>query len=93
MSGVEVDEECKSLFDDMKLRSTHKYATFKILKKKEIVVDILGDPAVTETKEDDEVIFDQLKSTLTLEPRYILYDFGFTTSRGKMVKKLAFIFW
>ena len=77
----------------MKLRSTHKYATFKIENKKKIVVDILGDKAVTESKEDDEILFDELKSRLTLEPRYILYDFGFTTNKGRKVNILALIFW
>ena len=93
MSGIEVEPDCTALYNDMKLRSIHKYATFKIENKKRIVIDILGDPAKTESKEDDEILFDQLKSTLTLEPRYILYEFGFTNSRGKQVQKLAFIFW
>ena len=77
----------------MKCRSTHKYVTFKIIDEKEIVVDIRGDPADTESKEDDEVIFDELKSTLTLEPRYILYDFGFFNKEGRKLNKVAFIFW
>ena len=93
MSGIEVEPGCATLFNEMKLRSIHKYATFKIENKKRIVIDIRGDPANTESKEDDEILFDELKSTLTLEPRYILYDFGFTTNKGRKVNKLAFIFW
>ena len=93
MSGIEIDEEVVVLFNDMKLRSTHKYATFKIEKKKTIVVDVLGDPAETKSKEDDEDKFDELKSTLTLEPRYILYLFGFATQEGRIINKLALIFW
>ena len=93
MSGIEVEPAITSLYNEMKLRSTHKYATFKIENKKKIVVDILGDKAVTESKEDDEILFDELKSTLTLEPRYILYDFGFTTNKGRKLNKLAYIFW
>ena len=93
MSGNEVEYECTALFNEMKLRSTHKYATFKIVNKKKTVIDVLGDPADTESKEEDEVKFDELKSTLTLEPRYILYDFGFTNKEGRKVNKLALIFW
>ena len=93
MSGIEVEPAITSLYNEMKLRSTHKYATFKIENKKKIVVDILGDKAVTESKEDDEILFDELKSRLTLEPRYILYDFGFTTNKGRKVNILALIFW
>ena len=77
----------------MKLRSIHKYATFKIVNKKKIETDVLGDPAKTETKEDDKVKFDELKALLTKEPRYILYDFGFTNKEGRKINKLAFIFW
>ena len=93
MSGIEIDPDIVNLYYEMKLRSAHKYATFKIENKKRTVIDILGDPAKTESKEDDEILFDELKSTLTSEPRYILYDFGFTNSRGEKVHKLAFIFW
>lgn len=92
MSGVEVDAEINSLFNDMKLRSTHKFAFFKIENKKKIIVDVLGDPCKTEAKEEDEAQFNQMKGQLNNEPRYILYDFGFTTKDGRIIKKLAFIF-
>lgn len=93
MSGVEVNEEVVTLFNDMKLRSTHKYATFKIVNKKKIEVDVLGDPGKTESKEDDKVRFDELGTHLDKEPRYVLYDFGFTNKEGRIINKLAFIFW
>ncbi len=93
MSGIEVDDEIPSLFNEMKLRSTHKWATFKIENKKKVVVDVLGDPCKTEDKEADKIQFDELKGKLTKEPRYILYDFGFTNSEGRKIGKLGFIFW
>ena len=93
MSGVEVDEEVVSLFNDIKLRSIHKYATFKIENKKSIKPDILGDPQKTEAKDDDKTRFEALKEQLGKEPRYILYDFGFTNKEGRIIHKLAFIFW
>ena len=93
MSGIEVDADVTTLFNEMKLRSTHKYATFKIVNKKKVEKDVLGDPASTEEKDQDKQKFDELKALLTKEPRYILYDFGFTNKEGRKIKKLAFIFW
>lgn len=93
MSGVEVNEAVVTLFNDMKLRSIHKYATFKICNKKSIEVDVLGVPKKTETKEEDKRQFDELGTQLDKEPRYILYDFGFTNKEGRIINKLAFIFW
>lgn len=93
MSGIEVDSAVTTLFNEMKLRSTHKYATFKIVNKKKVEEDVLGDPATTEEKTQDKEKFDELKALMTREPRYILYDFGFTNKEGRKIKKLAFIFW
>ena len=77
----------------MKLRSTHKWATFKIENKKKVVEDEKGDPCKTESKEEDKTCFDELGEKLGKEPRYILYDFGFTNKEGRKINKLAFIFW
>ena len=93
MSGIEIDSEITEKFNDMKLRSTNKWATFKIEKKKKIVLDKIADPNKTEDKEADKACFEELKTKLTSEPRYILYDFGFTNKEGRKINKLAFIFW
>ena len=93
MSGVQLDAETNGLFNDMRLRSTHKFAFFKIEGKKKIVVDVCGDPCRAEGKEEDEAQFNRMKEQLSNEPRYILYDFGFMKEDGRKVNKLAFIFW
>lgn len=94
MSGIEIDPDIVTLFNDMKLRSIHKWATFKIEKKKKIILDETGEACSTESKDDDKKWFDELKGKLSKEPRYILYDFGFTLEKdGRILKKLAFIFW
>lgn len=93
MSGIEVDADVTTLFNEMKLRSIHKYATFKIENKKKVITDVKGDPNATEDKDADKASFDELKGTLTKEPRYILYDFGFTNKEGRKINKIAFIFW
>ena len=93
MSGIEVNADVLSIFNDMKLRQIHKYATFKIVGKKTVQVDSKGEPEKTEDKDADKRRFDELKGLLGKEPRYILYDFGFTNSEGRIIQKLAFIFW
>ena len=96
MSGIEVDSGIAPLFNELKLRSTHKFATFKIEKKKKIIVDHLADPVQTETREQDKAEFDKLKELVTSsnEPRYILYDFSFQMAKdNRSIKKIAFIFW
>ena len=96
MSGIEVDSEIATLFNEIKLRSTHKFATFKIQNKKIVVIDYKADPVATETRETDKAEFDKLKDLVTSsnEPRYILYDFSFQMAKdNRSVKKIAFIFW
>jgi len=96
MSGIEVDSSITTLFNEMKLRSIHKYATFKIENKKKVIVDQKGDPVPTETRDEDKVEFNKLKDLVTSsnEPRYILYDFSFQMAKdNRSLKKIAFIFW
>ena len=92
MAGIAIDEEVTSLFNDIKTGQTHKWATFKIGGNKTVEVDERGDPCATEHSAEDKAQFDELKSVLTLEePRYCLYDFGFTNKEGKKINKLALI--
>ena len=93
MSGIEIDPTIPEMYNDMKMKKTHKWLTFKIENKKRIVLDLAGDPAVTSSKEEDKQIFDELAGHLTLEPRYILYDFGFMNKEKRKIQRLAFIFW
>lgn len=95
MSGIDVDPEVKVLFDSIKLNKTHKYALFRISEDgKRVIHDVLGDPVVTKTKEEDFEEFKKVKELLKKEePRYIIYDFNFTNEEGKVYNKIAFIFW
>lgn len=95
MSGIAIDEEVTSLYNDVKMHKKHKYVTFCIEKEKKVIVDAKVDPKKTEDKEEDKACFEDLKQTLVdlNEPRYVLYDFGFTAKGGRKLTKLAFIFW
>merc|ERR1712050_219024 len=95
MSGIEIDPSIKTKFDELKLKKTHKFATFKISDDgKKVVIDQLGDPVATETMDDDSACFEKLKDVIVgNDPRYIIYDFGFVAKSGRKVEKLAFIYW
>ncbi|KAL9961245.1 hypothetical protein ACROYT_G030154 [Oculina patagonica] len=94
-SGIEVDPSIPALINEMVGNPVHKYAAFKIVDKTRVVIDydMLGDPAKTVTVEEDEKQFNKMKSLLTNEPRFILYDFRFTNKEGRLITKLVFIVW
>ena len=77
------------------MRQTHKYVTFRIERNKTVVVDQMGEKNITEEMDEDMKFFEELKQQLIdlNEPRYVLYDFGFTFEGGHKFTKLAFIFW
>ena len=93
MSGIEVDPEITTLFNDIKIRHTNKWATFKIENKKKVVLEKKGEAQETTDFDSDRACFQELLDALTDDPRYILYDFGFTNKEGRKIQKLAFIFW
>ena len=93
MSGIELHEEIVPLYNEVKLKHSHKFIIFKIEGKKRIVVEKRGDPRSTDSFDEDKESFEEMKSHLTNEPRYILYDFGFTNKESRKIQKLGFIFW
>lgn len=93
-SGIDVDKEVITKIAAMKMKSTHKWQTFKMSDDlKQIIFDEAAEPKETLQREDDEIEFAALKAKLTDEPRYIIYDFQFKRKDERMLKKLAFINW
>ena len=90
-SGIEIASDVGDLFHEMKLKHTHKWATFKI--DDEVVVDKTGDAVSTEDKAEDKAAFMKLAEQFQDEPRYALYDFEFKDKNGRKIHKLAFIVW
>lgn len=93
MSGIEIDPAITKLYNDIKIGHTNKWATFKIENKKKIVIDQTGEPNPTTTKEEDKESFLEFIKQIGEEPRYAVYDFRFTSSEGRLLEKLAFLFW
>jgi len=84
-SGVKVDAEVDTAFNELKLNKTHRFYTFKIQDKKVIKVDQSGARGAT---------YDDFTSVLPEnEPRYTLIDVEFKSTDGRPTSKLVFISW
>jgi len=92
-SGVQVDQECKNQFDEIKKGKKHRYVIFKIVDEKLIKVDAVGE----RDNSYDQFLTD-LMSGGELECRYGLYDFEYehqcqgTTATSKL-QKLFLMSW
>ena len=96
MSGINVDPLVGKLYGEMKVSRTHKYAAFKIVDNRRVVIDydMLAGPFRTDTVEEDAKQFNRMKSLLRNgKPRYIVYNFAFRNKEGRLKNVLAFIFW
>ena len=97
-SGIQVDPQVGEIYNEVKMRrKLYKYLIFNIKNKESIELFDQGETLAkaTESREDCSVHFEQLKAQLISckEPRYVLYDFGFTMKDGRKCEKIAFIFW
>jgi len=76
MSGVEVDAQCKTIFDEVQLGKKHRYVTFKIDAGK-IRVDKIG-----ERSADYEAFLDDLKQKEgdIDDCRYAIFDYEYVVN-------------
>ena len=95
MSGVEIDQEVVTVYEDVKLRKTHKWMTFKISDdKKKVEIDQRGEKITTESKEEDKAFFNTFTAQhFKDEPRYAVYDFRFTNKEKRVIESICFICW
>eukprot|EP00178_Gracilaria_changii_P012606 TRINITY_DN35685_c0_g1_i2.p1 TRINITY_DN35685_c0_g1~~TRINITY_DN35685_c0_g1_i2.p1 ORF type:complete len:140 (+),score=35.64 TRINITY_DN35685_c0_g1_i2:1-420(+) len=83
-SGVAVDDNCVSVWNQIKLDHKYTWATFKIEKQEAIVVDKTG-------KGGSYAEF--VQNLPSDEGRYCIYDFPYKTKDGRNGNKLCFIVW
>ena len=84
-SGVKVADACVELYNEIKMKKSRAYVTFKIENKKEIIVDQEGDSSKS---------FEDFKKCLPeAEPRYGLVDIHYKTDDGRDQSKLTFVMW
>uniref|UniRef100_A0A0D3JRT7 ADF-H domain-containing protein n=1 Tax=Emiliania huxleyi (strain CCMP1516) TaxID=280463 RepID=A0A0D3JRT7_EMIH1 len=83
MSGVQVNDDCKTAFEDMKIRSKYPYIIFKISDdKKSIEIEKKGDS------------FDDFtKNFPDNDCRYAVLDVEIKTKSGATANKLVFVSW
>merc|ERR1719446_945013 len=83
-SGVQVNAECLSEFEQMKIRSAHAYIIFKITADKKFIE--------IETKGEKGASFDEFKSKLPDgDCRYAVLDVEINTKSGATTNKLIFV--
>mmetsp|Transcript_37520 Transcript_37520/g.67878 ORF Transcript_37520/g.67878 Transcript_37520/m.67878 type:complete len:140 (-) Transcript_37520:79-498(-) len=85
MTGVTVADECTEKFNEMKLKKTNKFITFKIENKKTVVIDVMG--------ESGKTMQDFRDALPDSEARYALIDVDYTSEDGRPQTKLTFVFW
>lgn len=85
-SGMDVNDECKLKFLELKAKRTYRYIIYKIEEKqKQVVVDKVGDPANG---------YDDFTANLPAdECRYAVYDFDFVTEENCQKSRIFFIAW
>lgn len=88
-SGVKVHEDCKTEFDNMKLKHAYKYVIFRLSDDlKSIIVDSCGDKCQTY-----EQFIAKLKEAETAgQGRYAVYDCDYDKDKPQN-SKLVFIMW
>lgn len=84
--GMQVTDECKSSFMDMKWKKAYKYILFRIDEKSSLVmVDKVGGPG--------EGYGDMAASLPDDDCRYAVFDFDFVTVDNCRKSKIFFIAW
>ena len=95
MSGIEVSQNLQNVYDgDIKIRKKYGYLILKI-EANEVEIESKGDTLPPDcTEEQNKEVFEKLKSGLKdTEPKFIIFDFRFKSSDGRIVDKLALITW
>lgn len=89
-SGVAIDDQCKTHFADLKLRSTYQYIIYTLTDDlKRIVVEKTGVPGAPY-----EEFLSHLKGVEAKgECRFAVFDVETETKEGQKTNKIAFFMW
>ncbi|CAA7017375.1 unnamed protein product [Microthlaspi erraticum] len=87
MAWMQMSDDCKIKFLELKEKRTYRFIVFKINKDDEIVqIDKIGN--------SEETTYDDFTSYLPYdECRFAVYDFDFTTEDNCQKRKIFFIGW
>mmetsp|Transcript_171342 Transcript_171342/g.416610 ORF Transcript_171342/g.416610 Transcript_171342/m.416610 type:complete len:152 (+) Transcript_171342:166-621(+) len=86
-SVVEITDEAMAAFNGLKIKRKHRFVVYKIDETDDYKL-------VPETASARAAKFDDLKTALpSNEPRYVIYDYEYKTSDGRLADKLLLIDW
>jgi len=89
-SGVQVNDECKTAFQEVKLGHKYRYIVFKLTDDlKTIVVEKKADPS----ESYDDFVSHMKAAESAQECRYAIFDFQYETVDGQPRNKICFFMW
>jgi cofilin len=89
-SGVQVEDECKTAFQEVKLGHKYRYIVFKLTDDlRTIVVDTKAEPAATY----DDFTKQMMEAEALQECRYAIFDVEYETVDGQPRNKICFFMW
>jgi hypothetical protein len=89
-SGVQVDDGCKTAFQEMKLGHKHRYIVFKLSDDlKRINVETKAEPSQTY----DDFKAEMKQAEAARECRYAIFDVEYETTAGQPRNKICFFMW
>jgi cofilin len=89
-SGVLVNDDCKTAFQEVKLGHKYRYITYKLTDDlKTIVVENKADPSATY----DDFVKEMKVAESALECRYAVFDVQYETVDGQPRNKICFFMW
>ena len=88
-SGITCDKEVTEILLDLRDKRKSRYVFFKIRRSGRGLLSI----SLNKKSKRDATFNDFLQEVPKDEPRYIVYDFSYTTNGGEKRDRLLFIFW
>jgi len=89
-SGVQVEDECKIAFQEIKLGHKHRFVVYKLTDDlRTIVVENRADPSKTY----EEFVQLMKEAESAHECRYAIYDVEYATVDGQPRNKIVFFMW
>jgi len=89
ISGIPCDKEVAEILLDLRDKRKCRYVFFKIRRSGRGILSI----SFNKKSKRDATFNDFLREVPKDEPRYIVYDFSYTTNEGEKRDRLLFIFW
>ena len=89
-SGVSVDDECKTAFQEVKLGHKHRFIVFKLTDDlRQVVVDTKANPSATY----NDFVAHMKVAEVAQECRYAIFDVEYETKDGQPRNKICFFMW